>query len=191
MRVVVHWVITFAIAAVITYFTYAIQQMTHKSTPVESGIYTPLTRVGWAIFLCLVVYACIQGYGGPVNVFLSLSIWKPLARLTYAIYLVHMPIMLWTAASARRPVYFSSRLTVRCKLLKYCVLQNTNTYYSGSKMQITIITDAIKIDINTALVSLFRFAFMILFRWFFFTLFQFHSSDSLKSPESSNLLLLF
>lgn len=83
--------------------------MRHEATPIESGIFTSLSRAAWSIFLCMVIYACVKGYGGPVNWFLSLPLWQPFARLTYAIYLVHMPIMVILSASVRRPLYFSGR----------------------------------------------------------------------------------
>lgn len=88
------------------------QKMTHEGSPLESAIFTPLSRIGWTSFLCMLVYACLMGYGGPVNWFLSLPQWKPFARLSYAIYLIHMPIMMMEAASLHRPQYFSARTTV-------------------------------------------------------------------------------
>ena len=100
------------IVGVLAYYTYELQQMAHKATPVESGIYTPVSRVLWSLFLCLVIYGCVKGYGGPVNWFLSLSFWQPLARLTYAIYLLHMPVMLLNVAGAQRPIIFSGRTIV-------------------------------------------------------------------------------
>lgn len=86
--------------------------MDHHATPVESGLFTSGSRVFWSLFLCLVIYACTKGYGGVVNWFLTLKLWKPLTRLSYAIYLIHMPIMLMNVAYTRRPVYFSSRTIV-------------------------------------------------------------------------------
>lgn len=99
--------------------------MSHEATPIESGIYTSISRVAWSMFLCLVIYACVKGYGGPVNWFLSLSVWQPFARLTYAIYLVHMPIMVILSASVRRPLYFSGRNVVSSKHKIYNGLLNT------------------------------------------------------------------
>lgn len=109
VRVVIHWLITFAILGVLMYYTYELQQMDHEATSTESGLYTSFSRVGWSVFLCLVIYACVKGYGGPVNWFLSLAMWQPFARLTYAIYLVHMPIMLMVAAGTHRSLYFSGQ----------------------------------------------------------------------------------
>lgn len=108
-HVILCWTVAAAIGVTLTYFAYTLQQIDHEATPLESGIYTPVSRVAWSIFLCLVIYACTNGYGGPVNWFLSLSIWQPFARLTYAIYLVHMPIMLMTVSMTHRPLYFSGR----------------------------------------------------------------------------------
>lgn len=107
-----HWTVTAAIFSVITYYTYNLQQMDHVANPTESGIYTGGTRISWSVFLCLVIYACVKGYGGPVNWFLSLPLWQPLARLTYAIYLIHLPAMLLTAAATRRPVLLTGRYVV-------------------------------------------------------------------------------
>lgn len=112
VQVALCWSIIAAIAVTLSYYSYSLQQIDHVATPMESGIYTPISRLAWSIFLCLVIYACTKGYGGPVNWFLSLAIWQPLARLTYAVYLVHMPIMLMTVSSTHRPLYFSGRNVV-------------------------------------------------------------------------------
>lgn len=88
------------------------QQKEHTASSMESGLYTGFSRFIWSIIVCLVIHACISGYGGPVNSFLSLPMWRPLGRLTYAIYIVHMPIMIISSASAKRPIYFSFRVMV-------------------------------------------------------------------------------
>lgn len=86
--------------------------MTHTGDSFESGVYTPISRLTWSLILCLVIYACVKGYGGPINWFLSWPQWQPLARLSYGIYLIHMPLMILNVASLRRPEYFSSRTIV-------------------------------------------------------------------------------
>lgn len=117
-----HWAIAVAIIGVLGYYAYELQQIDHKATSMESGIYTSVSRVLWGLFLCLLIYACVKGYGGPVNWFLSLSLWQPLARLTYAIYLLHMPIMLMTAASTKRPLIFSGQTIVRSNFYYYILV---------------------------------------------------------------------
>lgn len=112
IRVILHWIVTTGLAVFIIFYSHLMQKMTHEGSPLESAIFTPLSRIGWTSFLCMLVYACLMGYGGPVNWFLSLPQWKPFARLSYAIYLIHMPIMMMEAASLHRPQYFSARTTV-------------------------------------------------------------------------------
>ncbi|KAI8426832.1 hypothetical protein MSG28_014514 [Choristoneura fumiferana] len=64
-------------------------------------------RSCWSLALCWMIFACVHGYGGPVNWFLSLRVWKFLARISYAIYLFHSLVQLTTASAAVAPVYFS------------------------------------------------------------------------------------
>ncbi|XP_063630737.1 O-acyltransferase like protein-like [Cydia splendana] len=46
-----------------------------------------LARTCWALALGWLIFACTQGYGGPVNWFLSLRLWRFVARVSYAMYL--------------------------------------------------------------------------------------------------------
>lgn len=92
---------------------YFMQQPDYKATVVESAFYESFSRVCWAISLSWIIFACIHGYGGPINWFLSLPQWQPLARLSYSIYLVHLPIQLLIVASARIQLNFTDFLAVR------------------------------------------------------------------------------
>ena len=86
----------------------------------ERALYGGLHRLAWALSLAWVILACVkvrcfaiqelhcecdhlclksswfslQGRGGPVNSILSWSAWIPLARMSYAIYLVKFPSIL-------------------------------------------------------------------------------------------------
>ncbi|XP_016989158.2 nose resistant to fluoxetine protein 6-like [Drosophila rhopaloa] len=76
------------------------------STLAESSYYT-LTRVGWAMALCWVIFACKHGYGGLANGFLSSPLWQPLSRLSYSVYMWHMFVQEVNARSMRTNSYFS------------------------------------------------------------------------------------
>ncbi|XP_016957830.2 nose resistant to fluoxetine protein 6 [Drosophila biarmipes] len=76
------------------------------STLAESSYYT-LTRVGCALALCWVIFACIQGYGGLANSFLSSPLWQPLSRLSYSVYIWHMFFIEMNARNTRTNTYFS------------------------------------------------------------------------------------
>ncbi|KAH8347531.1 hypothetical protein KR059_012045, partial [Drosophila kikkawai] len=76
------------------------------STLAESFYYT-LTRLAWPVALCWVVFACMQGYGGLANSFLSSPLWQPLSRLSFSVYMWHILFLEINAKSARTISYFS------------------------------------------------------------------------------------
>ncbi|XP_047985388.1 nose resistant to fluoxetine protein 6-like [Leguminivora glycinivorella] len=63
----------------------------------------------WAMAVGWVVFACAAGYGGPINWFLSLTMWKVLARISYALYLIHYPIQFIIRGQSEVPYMFSLR----------------------------------------------------------------------------------
>lgn len=65
----------------------------HKLTLVENMLYGSLSHTVWALALAWLIYACHHGYAGVVNDFLSWSWWRPLSRLTFAVYMVHPLVM--------------------------------------------------------------------------------------------------
>lgn len=71
-------------------------------------MYITLVRPSWAIALSWVIFACIFGYGGPVDWFLSLPIFQVLSRFSYSLYLLHAPILMAIVASMKAPEYFTN-----------------------------------------------------------------------------------
>lgn len=92
---------TFALLATVIFANYPLMQRDIESTNLEYALYTSLSRIAWAMALSYIIYACVHGYGGPVNWFLSLSFWQPLSRLSYAIYLIHFPVVMVVMGSAK------------------------------------------------------------------------------------------
>ncbi|XP_034653957.1 nose resistant to fluoxetine protein 6 [Drosophila subobscura] len=62
-------------------------------TVLAQAFYYTLTRIGWPLALCWVVFACMQGHGGLANSFLSSPLWQPLSKLSYSAYIWHVFIM--------------------------------------------------------------------------------------------------
>lgn len=88
---------------------------TSEHTPLEYALYESLGRVGWSIALCYIIFACVHGYGGPVNWFLSLPLWQPLSRLSYAMYILHGSVQTILSLSMKQPPYFSQMEAVSFK----------------------------------------------------------------------------
>ncbi len=65
----------------------------HRPGMFENIIYIDFSRFIWAGCLALIVFACHNGYGWFINSFLSMSMWTPLARMTFNAYLVHPIVM--------------------------------------------------------------------------------------------------
>lgn len=65
----------------------------HTPSVAENIIYLTFRRFAWGLGVALLVFACHNGYGGPINTFLSMDVWTPLSRMTFCVYLVH-PIVI-------------------------------------------------------------------------------------------------
>ena len=61
----------------------------------ESSAYLALVRPGFILAISGIVFLSLTKNGGPVGWFLTLSIWEPLGKLTFAAYLLH-PIIIRT-----------------------------------------------------------------------------------------------
>ncbi|XP_053612592.1 O-acyltransferase like protein-like [Plodia interpunctella] len=103
--VVLFWTLTFTIFGLIAYAIHEVIQPTFDNLVVDA-IMATYSRSAWAAALGWMIFACIHGYGGPINWFLSLDMWKLPARLSYAMYLLHYPLQFTINSIEIAPVYF-------------------------------------------------------------------------------------
>ncbi|KAH8241178.1 hypothetical protein KR032_001437, partial [Drosophila birchii] len=101
------WILCLAMIFTSIFALYPDAKWSTSTSILAESFYYTLTRVGWPLALCWVVFACMQGYGGLANSFLSSPLWQPLSRLSYSIYMWHMFIQEINAKSARTNSYFS------------------------------------------------------------------------------------
>lgn len=102
------WAISLILLPVIVFGDHPFYQHKQTASPLEFALFETLNRIAWAISLSYMVFACVHNRGGPVNKFLSLKMWQPLSRLTYAIYLIHCLVMLTIYLSMKTPPHFSA-----------------------------------------------------------------------------------
>lgn len=82
----------------------------------DLALYDVFSRLLWAVALSYIIFACVHGYGGPINWFLSLEVWQPFSRLSYAVYLLHFYVMLAVTGSMRDALYFSDMFIVSLQI---------------------------------------------------------------------------
>ncbi|OXU20424.1 hypothetical protein TSAR_007621, partial [Trichomalopsis sarcophagae] len=73
----------------------------HHYSQLEASFYAGFHRHAFSLAVSWIIFACVNGYAGPVNAFLSWNVWVPLSKLTYSAYLSHYIILLYNVGSAR------------------------------------------------------------------------------------------
>lgn len=75
------------------------------------GLYNAFGRVVWSMALSYIIFACVHHCCAPINWFLSHPCWELLSKLSFSIYLVHMPVILSTMTFNDAP-HFSELATL-------------------------------------------------------------------------------
>lgn len=78
-----------------------------QGTSLQYGLYSASYHTFWSVSLCYIIFACYRNSGGVINWFLSHPFWQPLSRLSYAIYVVHYPIIFFSTGSVKSLPVFS------------------------------------------------------------------------------------
>ncbi|CAD0199989.1 unnamed protein product [Chrysodeixis includens] len=89
-QVLCFWILALSLS---TFILYADHATRFNSNQTIANLYNSFIRPLWALFIGSLVYMCNHGYGGPINWFLCLSMWKIHSRLSFAIYLIHSGMM--------------------------------------------------------------------------------------------------
>lgn len=93
----------------IVFAQYPLMQEDFNSNHViADALYESLRRLFWCIAMSWIIVTCLTDHGGVVNKFLALPVWTPISRLSYSIYLLHLPLQLIYLSSNRTPQYFSN-----------------------------------------------------------------------------------
>lgn len=103
------WISCFALLGTIIFSNYQIQSKNVEDYPfVFDAFYESLSRSVFAFCVLWIVLACVNGKGWLVDEFLGASLWQPLSRLSFTMYLLHIPLLVMASvASAKTSSYFS------------------------------------------------------------------------------------
>ncbi|XP_052759590.1 nose resistant to fluoxetine protein 6-like isoform X1 [Galleria mellonella] len=107
INVALLWSLSFAMMAFCIFSVYPVMQLEHDAQIFDNFL-NAYMRTIWSSAVGWLIFACVNGYGGPINWFLSLHMWKLPARLSYAMYLVHFPIIMIANGSWVKTHYFTN-----------------------------------------------------------------------------------
>ncbi|XP_026734523.1 O-acyltransferase like protein-like isoform X2 [Trichoplusia ni] len=111
ISVAILWCLSFAMFAFCIFSIYPVMQLDHTAQTFDNFLNSYMRSI-WAIGLGWLIFACVHGYGGPINWFLSLQIWKLPARLSYAVYLIHMAVIFTGTGSWLKTYYYTESKNV-------------------------------------------------------------------------------
>ncbi|XP_014369220.2 nose resistant to fluoxetine protein 6-like, partial [Papilio machaon] len=106
---VIIWIIWLCALSLLGLVVYCVRLNLEKDwdNQLVDNILNSFMRPAWAIGLGWVIFACEKGHGGPIKWFLCLDIWKLPARLSYAMYLIHLTLITTKYSTASLQNYFS------------------------------------------------------------------------------------
>uniref|UniRef100_A0A2A4JEF2 Nose resistant-to-fluoxetine protein N-terminal domain-containing protein n=1 Tax=Heliothis virescens TaxID=7102 RepID=A0A2A4JEF2_HELVI len=114
------WACSAGILGGIFYFKYRVMQFDWDNQLLDN-LMNSFMRPAYACAICWLIIACVHGYAGPINWFLSLEAWRLPARLSYGMFLFHYPLQFTLNATMVTPIYFSVE-AFAFKFLSYLVL---------------------------------------------------------------------
>ncbi|XP_026315865.1 O-acyltransferase like protein-like [Hyposmocoma kahamanoa] len=100
------WVVDLALLWLTFYSTEFMKKPGYDNQALDNFL-NSFRRPLWALGLGWLILACAEGFGGPINWFLSLKLWKLPARISYAMYLLHVPILDVVVGAPTQAIYFS------------------------------------------------------------------------------------
>ncbi|XP_075243252.1 O-acyltransferase like protein-like [Convolutriloba macropyga] len=110
MSKTVNCVLWFVSLALLAFVIYGLSGMLYGHFPsfALSALYNSVSRTVWGIGLAWIVFACMHGYGGMINSFLSWKVWIPFSRLTYLVYLLHPLVITYMVAASQTKFHYNN-----------------------------------------------------------------------------------
>ncbi|GFO39862.1 nose resistant to fluoxetine protein 6-like [Plakobranchus ocellatus] len=91
--VVIGWILSTVTALAVLFSPYSSFSQHRIWYNWECALYNAFKHTAFGMSVAWVVLACVTGYGGVVNVFLSWKAFVPFSRITYCTYLVHPAVL--------------------------------------------------------------------------------------------------
>lgn len=97
------WIVSWTLLLSAIFLNYPLQQIDSQNTPFEYGLYDAVSVVFMSIASCNAILRGAHNFGGNFDWFYSHRYWRPVARLSYAIYLTQFSVISITMGSIKTP----------------------------------------------------------------------------------------
>ncbi|XP_055338392.1 nose resistant to fluoxetine protein 6-like [Paramacrobiotus metropolitanus] len=101
------WILSCLTGLFTVFGLYQSYSWPNGATYTERETYQTLSRLGYSLAVGWVLVACRYGSSGPIKSILSWNIFKPLSRLTFAVYMFHPLVVQYFLISQRDPFYYN------------------------------------------------------------------------------------
>ncbi|KAJ3643262.1 hypothetical protein Zmor_025986 [Zophobas morio] len=102
------WITSGALMVASVVGCHSFQEENHDYNRLEASVFLSCSRSAWTVGVMWMIWACIHGYGGIVNEFLSMFVFRVLGRISYGMFLLHLILQLFKNGANKMPIYFSN-----------------------------------------------------------------------------------
>ncbi|XP_022233577.2 nose resistant to fluoxetine protein 6 isoform X2 [Drosophila obscura] len=103
------WIVALSLFATVIFAVYPYTQSGAKGiSPLAGAFFLCCGRIAWPLSLCWLIWACQNGLAPVVNSLLSWSLWQPLSRLSYCLYIWHLMVETANVARSKSSLHFSN-----------------------------------------------------------------------------------
>lgn len=103
------WILSITTIFTLLFIQYPFhQEDIDESILMYVSIYEAIRRILWSMSIVWIIIACQLSHGGIIGRILSSSIWLPISKLAFCIYLMHAPVQLYYLSTIRVPQVFST-----------------------------------------------------------------------------------
>ena len=117
------WLISTGTCLAVLYGIYPWFDALNEIPRVEGMVYAGLNRFGWGVSVAWIIFACVKGYGGLINSFLSWKAFIPLGRLCFCVYLVSLHLQMILSFSQKQAMTFAPYNMVKLRYKYYITMQ--------------------------------------------------------------------
>lgn len=86
----------------------------------SASLYASTCQTIWCLCVAWVIFACVNGFGGFVDTFLSLKLFRPISRIIYMTFLTHGQILIIHSGTRNKLLALESSNLVCPNLLSFC-----------------------------------------------------------------------